>query len=216
MSETKKQYWCSNAIETYLNDIKEKQLKSKDYKLYSNHQQLCKAGGVTILVKRSLRTKIREDLFLNEPGLVESIFVELEIPGKCNTVLGSLHRIPNRLEKEFNWIYKKFINDWNINNELVIGIDQNPDLLKSDEHNQTQNFLETNLDHNLCPTITWPTRITKSTVTLIDNIDISNGLQNGFESCIMLSDISDHLQILTLVKKTNINIIKLWDSKHKT
>ena len=51
-----------------------------------------------------------------------------------------------------------------------MGIDQNLDLLKSHEHNPTQNFLETNLDHSLLPTITWPTRIMKSTVTLIDNI----------------------------------------------
>ena len=86
--------------------------------------------------------------------------------------------------------------------ELVIGIDQNLDLLKSHQHNQTQNFLETNLDCNLLPTITLPTRITNSTATLLDNIYIFNGLQNGFESCIMLSDISDHLSILTLVKNT--------------
>ena len=85
--------------ETYLNDIKEKQFKFKDYMLSSNHQQLCKGGGVSILVKRSLRTKIREDLSLNEPGLVESIFIELEIPGKHNIVLGSLYRIPNSSEK---------------------------------------------------------------------------------------------------------------------
>ena len=68
---------------------------------------------------------------------MESIFIELEIPGKCNIVLGSLYRIPNSLEKEFNQIYKKFINDWDINKELVIGTDQNLDLLKSHEHNQT-------------------------------------------------------------------------------
>ena len=85
--------------ETYLNDIKEKQFKFKDYMLYSNHQQLHKGGGVSILVKRSLRTKIREDLSLNEPGHVESIFIELEIPGKCNIILGSLHKIPNSSEK---------------------------------------------------------------------------------------------------------------------
>ena len=58
---------------------------------------------------------------LNEPRLVESIFIELEIPGKCNIVLDSLYRIPNSLEKEFNQIYKKFIDDWDINKELVIG-----------------------------------------------------------------------------------------------
>ena len=51
--------------ETYLNDIKKKQFKFKDYMLYSNHQQLCKGGGVSILVKRLLRTRIREDLSLN-------------------------------------------------------------------------------------------------------------------------------------------------------
>ena len=147
---------------------------------------------------------------------MESIFIELEIPGKHNIVLGSLYRIPDSSDKEFNQIYKKFINDWDINKELVIGIDQNLDLLKSHEHNQTQNFLETNLDHNLLPTITWPTRIAKSTATLIDNIYILNGLQNGFESYIMLSDISDHLPILTLVKKQSINIMKLWNSKHET
>ena len=149
-----------------------------------------------------MRTKIREDLSLNESGLIDSIFIELRIPGKCNIVLGSLHRIPNSLEKEFNHIYKKFINDWHISKGLVIGIDQNLDLLKSHEHNQTQNFLETNLDHNLLNT---------TTVT-----HILHGLQNRFESYIMLSDISDHLLILTLVKKQSINIMKLWNSKHET
>ena len=114
-----------------LDDIKEKQFKSKDYMLYSNHQQLCKGDGLSILVKRSLRTKIRKDLSLNEPGLVESTFIELEIPSKHNIVLGSLYRIPNRQNKEFNCIYKKLINDWAINKDLVIGIDQNLDLLKS-------------------------------------------------------------------------------------
>ena len=90
MSETKSSIDVVMLCETYLNDIKEKQFKFKDYILYSNHQQLHKGGGVSILVKRLLRTKIREDLSLNEPGLVESISIELKIPGKCNIVLGSL------------------------------------------------------------------------------------------------------------------------------
>ena len=124
-----------------------------------------------------MRTNIREDLSLNDPGLVESFFIELEIPDKYNIVLGLLHRIPNSLEKEFNCIYKKFINNWDFNKYLVICINQNLDLLKSHEHDQKQKFLETNLDHNLLPTITWPTRITKSTATLTDNINSSNGLK---------------------------------------
>ena len=44
--------------------------------------------------------------------------------------------------------------------ELIKGIDQNLDLLKTHVHNQTQQFPENNLDHTLLPVITRPMRIT--------------------------------------------------------
>ena len=62
--------------------------------------------------------------------LWSQFFIEIEIPGKCNIVLGSLYRIPNGLKTELNQIYEKCINDCDINKELLIGIDQNLDLLK--------------------------------------------------------------------------------------
>ena len=57
----------------------------------------------------------------------------------------------------------------------------------------TQNFIELNLDSNLLPCITRPTRITKSTATLIDNVLISKNLQGKQDSKIIITDISDHL-----------------------
>ena len=72
-------------------------------------------------------------------------------------------------------------------------MDQNLDLLKSHIHSQTQTFLENTLNANLIPTIGRPTRITKSSVTLIDNIYISTKLNFKFDSCILLSDISDNM-----------------------
>ena len=78
---------------------------------------------------------------------------------------------------------------------MIIGIDQNLDLLKTHIHHQTQQFLKNNLDHNLLPAITRPTRITRSSVILIDNIYISIDLKKC-ESSIWVSDISDHLPTL--------------------
>ena len=84
-------------------------------------------------------------------------------------------------------------------------MDQNLDLLKSHIHLQTQTFLENTLNANLIPTVTRPTRITKSSASLIDNIYISNQLNYKFDSCILLSDISDRMPSLTII----------WQNKSK-
>ena len=55
---------------------------------------------------------------------------------------------------------------------LIIGMDHNLDLIKSDKHRPTKEFIEVNLENELIPTITKPTRITRNTATLIDNIII--------------------------------------------
>ena len=67
-------------------------------------------------------------------------------------------------------------------------------------------FIELNLDNNLIPSITRPTRITKSSATLIDNIIVGKQFQE-YEANIGISDISDHLPLVlksfqpTLYKK---------------
>ena len=77
----------------------------------------------------------------------------------------------------------------------------------------TQNFIELNLDSNLLPCITRPTRITKSTATLIDNVLISKNLQGKQDSKIIITDISDHLPSIVTIsgnileKKQKIEII---------
>ena len=53
---------------------------------------------------------------------------------------------------------------------IIIGLDHNLDFLKSAKHGPTNDFIETNLNFGMIPTLTRPTRITKTTATLIDNI----------------------------------------------
>ena len=66
------------------------------------------------------------------------------------------------------------------------------DFLKASRHTNTQKFMEYNLEINMLPVISKPTRITDS-ATLIDNILISGKLQQAYHSGIIISDMSDHL-----------------------
>ena len=69
---------------------------------------------------------------------------------------------------------------------LILGMDHNLDLLKSNNHTATRKFLDMILDNGLIPSITRPTRITQQSATLIDNIFISEVLQRNFDSAILI------------------------------
>ena len=61
------------------------------------------------------------------------------------------------------------------------------------------------MDLNLLPSITRPTRITKSTATLIDNILVDHRHCESLESYVITDDISDHLPCLSVLKEILIN-----------
>ena len=75
----------------------------------------------------------------------------------------------------------------------------NLDLMKAHLHTHTNTFLENNLEHDLVPCISKPTRVTRKTATLIDNILLSQKLQYEANPKIIIDDISDHFPILVLL-----------------
>ena len=85
------------------------------------------------------------------------------------------------------------------NHEIIIGLDHNLDLLKAHLHTHTNTFLEKNLELDLVPCISKPTRVTRKTATLIDNILLSQKLQHEANPKIIIDDISDHFPILVLL-----------------
>ena len=82
---------------------------------------------------------------------------------------------------------------------IIIGLDHNMDFLKSAEHTLTNDFIQSNLDFGLVPTITRPTRITHSSATLIDNIIVSQNLCGRYASSVLINDISDHLPTACII-----------------
>ena len=119
-------------------------------------------------------------------------------------MLASGYRPPNVDAKLFIKDYQQLVeslsNGKNKNGHIIIGIDHNMDLLKYQTHKLTQVFLDSNYDKNMYPTISRPTRITKTSATLIDNIFISENLLDSHKSGILVNDMSDHLPCLLTVQ----------------
>ena len=124
-------------------------------------------------------------------------------------ILGSLYHLPNTGIEQFSDHLIDIINRAKRPNggtcsELVLGMDHNIDLLRGKQHAQTHKFIEDLSQLDILPTITRPSRITSHSSTLIDNIYVSEQLHRSFESAILMSDISDHLPILAMLKQTKL------------
>ena len=192
------------------------------YDLISKPRLNKKGGGVGFLVNSKIPHRRRNDLELPCVKLEHSV---LELKCKSKILLCSIYRPPNSDIPLFLDEYKQVVN--NLKGEkhgnIVICLDHNLDFLKHDKHAPTRQFIESNIDLNLLPIITRPTRVTYNSATLIDNILISEKLQSKYKCGIMINDTSDHLPCyLTLpdetdheVKKFNLMHVRKFTTKAK-
>ena len=160
-----------------------------------------------MLIKDGIPFRRRQDLDVFKEKHTESTFVEISLKNGTPVVIGSLYRTPNTPAKEFidnvfDVIQK--IRCEGKKKEIILGMDHNLDLLHSDIHTATHKFLNMLLDMQLFPTITRPSRITQNSATLIDNIFISEKFQRDYDSALLVTDTSDHLPIMCLLKQTKI------------
>ena len=88
--------------------------------------------------------------------------------------------------------------------DIILGLDHNLDFLKHHVHARTQQFLESITDSGLLPTVTRLTRITPNSATLIDNILLSQNLSARKTSGVIVSDISDLIPCMTIIKQCKI------------
>ena len=73
------------------------------------------------------------------------------------------------------------------------------DLLKIEQNKNMSTFMELLLERELYPLITRPTRITRSSATLIDNIIVSCTLYHSNKSVVLINDLSDHLPCISVL-----------------
>ena len=124
-------------------------------------------GGVGLFIKDNINFIIREDISVFIPHVIETIFIE---------IVGVIYR-PNTEPIADLFIYTSNLYDImdtvNQENKLcVIMGDMNVDLLKYEVHSKTNEYLDGIFEHGFLPVISKPTRICKSSATLIDHIYI--------------------------------------------
>ena len=177
--------------------------KLDGYSYIHKHHQHKLGGGVGMFVSDRLKYKERSDLYMNDCSF-EFCLIEVKLKHE-NLLLCSGYRAPNTNPNEFLADYEKLLNTVNAGcNKLIIGIDHNLDLLKHRSHAPTKKFVELFEFFQQIPSITRPTRITKSSATLIDNIFVPTTLSLMFNSYLLVDDMSDHLPIVTILRDVEL------------
>ena len=175
-------------------------LSFEGYNFVSNHRANRIGGGVGLFIDKNFSYEILPELNAFDSNVSESLSVEIFIPRHKNMVIGWSYLSPPS-ENTLEFIEKI--------NEIISGVtkankhcyitgDFNLDLLKHECHSVTAQFIESLFAFGFLPMITKPTRITAHSATLIDNI-FTNNTTVSSRSGLIISDISDHLPIFSIV-----------------
>ena len=150
-------------------------------------------GGTGFYVKSGLDYKVRNDLYLNSPGNVEAMFIEIIFSDRKNLIVGCIYRHGSGIPiREFIGTYleptlEKISGE---NKECALMGDFNVDLLKSNDNNAAGDFYNMFSSYFFTPFVLQPTRLRSK--TLIDNIFL-NSLDYRSYSGNLLFELSDHL-----------------------
>jgi exonuclease III len=183
--------------ETWLDADSVDTINIAGYQLVHKSRASERGGGVGFLVREDITYELLDlSTFNIAPKTFEGIFVRVRM-SRGNCLIGTIYRPPGNGLEEFSLELDQLLSKVaNKEKHIIIMGDFNIDLLKVEHHSGTSSFFDSMSSYNLLPTITRPTRITTHSATLIDNI-FTNAWSNIIESKIVVSDISDHLPVLT-------------------
>ena len=163
-------------------------------------------GGVAIFVKSNYDSYERQDLKILEEEF-EAVWVEIKNNRNKNIVVGCTYRHPhnNNLDSYISYM-QRCLNILNKENkEVYISGDFNIDLLKYDTNLKYQEFYNLMIGNGYLPQIILPTRITDSTMSIIDNI-YTNTFTTEIIGGNILIQVADHLCQFISVRKRKITL----------
>ena len=158
------------------------------------------AGSTLLYIARHLSYKPRPDLNIYKSNQLESTFVEIINPKKSNIIIGCIYKHPNMDVTDFknNYFSQIFEIVSKEQKQVFLLGDFNINLLNYNDHQRTNDFLDSLASNSFIPYILHPTRITNHSKTLIDNI-ISNCISPDIISGNITATISDHLPQFSFV-----------------
>ena len=148
-----------------------------------------KGGGVSLFICDKM-------VYCEMPELtmmcdyIECVFVEINYMD-YRFIVGVVYRPPNSNTVDFNDSIQDILEKIAHHPCFIMG-DFNIDLLKHELHRPTEKFLDIMYANSYIPMINRPTRVTRDTGTLIDNIFANNYcIDSHFVSGILKADITD-------------------------
>nr|XP_039269980.1 uncharacterized protein LOC120344734 [Styela clava] len=149
------------------------------------------AGGVGLYVKQGLVITETQDYDLNHPDC-EDLWINLKLSPTVTFIIGIIYKHPRKDIPKFTEKLSNSLENLNKEKKLFILLgDFNINLLSPTTDLATMKYIDMLLANLSLPLITSPTRVTRSSSTLIDNI-FTNAIKFDLMSFIILSDISDH------------------------
>ncbi len=166
-----------------------------------------KGGGVSLFVKNGITFKLRSDLTVNNKEY-QNLFIEIDkslLSFSRNIIIGVIYRPPSTSIKAFNEQLEQLLSNISQENKFAfITGDFNINTYESNGpfSEDTQDFQNILLSHYYYPMINKPTRVTKQSATLIDNIYTNiTSISDSHLSGIIRTSISDHFPIFTILNK---------------
>ena len=189
--------------ETGVKDVSTNQYKLEGYRVNHICRKTTKYGGVSLYVKNELNFNIVENMCYCIDDVYECIPIELCNSNEKNTIISCVYRKSGSNINKFNNHFNEFITNVKCTKKPVyICGDFNIDLLKSEKNVGTKNFIELLYSNSFLPLINLPSRITKDTTTMIDNIFTNDITSINKTHCgLYINDVSDHLPVFCITDK---------------
>ena len=168
----------------------------ENYVSYYNSRISKQGGGVAIFVHSSLECITVDNLTKCVDNCAESLCVEITLKNCKKIFVSCIYRFPSTPISSYIEFMESFYVKSRRKTMFLCG-DFNINLLKYEEHIDTNNFTDQLFIAGFHPLITRPTRITCHSGTLIDNI-FTNELKTDIQSGIIINDISDHLPVFQI------------------
>ena len=150
-----------------------------------------RGGGVAFYIKNSLKYNLVGEMCTTIDDVIECITIELFLSNKKRVIISCLYRPPGSPFDIFNETIEKLF--FNKKQDLFLCGDFNTNLLDYTSHSVI-NFVNNLFGLGIFPLIDKPTRITRLTASLIDNI-FTNVLNKNITSGIFITDVSDHFPV---------------------
>ena len=163
----------------------------KGYKIYKCNR-INKRGGVLLFVSELYDCTLLHDVTYAIDDILEVVTIMVKLKSK-NITVACMYRAPNTNLVKFNQIFCEYMEAVKNKTFYLCG-DFNINLINYEQNQETNIFMNNLFTYGMYPLINRPSRITKTSATLIDNI-FSNDIKTCVTSGLLISDISDPLPV---------------------